>query len=451
MMRKTPGIAIALIALGLALVSIRASSFEAFEARDNQGIAGRRWLRKPIIISFAPSLASPPPNIKSDSDVLGALHRAMQSWANAADVQFLESCSSTETISPSNDGDGVNLISLSPANATVFRSFDTPGQTRVFHDSGGAIIEADIALNPSAQFSTDGTPGTFDLESVFAHELGHLLGLEHSAIIGATMQPRQAKNGVYGLPATTQRSLSADDQAHVRSLYGPEPGSSISGRLTTNISGRARMIYGAHVFAEDLSGNVVAGSISNASGNYRLEGLRPGVYRLFGQSLNGAVTALDIGQAGSYAGLSDTTPEFRSFVGSSATPSQSLNVSSNTAAKLSFFVFTNRLPALTPRLIGMNGELSTAALPLKPGEAFTIYLAGENLDQISIEGISISSPLMQIDSASLREEDFGAPYPVISFRVVVGATIQPGDYSIRLRAADGELAYLPGALTIESQ
>lgn len=447
MMRKTPGIAITLIALSLALVSIRASSLDP---RDSQSVAGRRWLRKPVIISFSPSLTSPPANIKPDSDVLGALHRAMQSWTNAADIQFLETSTSTENISPLHDGDGVNLITLSPANAAVFQSSDSPGLTRVFTDSGGTIIEADIALNPHAQFSTDGTPGTFDLESTFAHELGHLLGLEHSAIIGATMQPRQAKNGVYGLPATTQRSLSADDQAHARSLYGPQTGSSISGRLTTNVAGRARMIYGAHIFAEDMAGNVVSGSISNASGNYRLEGLRPGVYRLFGQSLNGAVTALDIGQAGTYFGLNDTTPEFRSFVGSASTPSQSLNISGNTASRLSFFVFTNRLPALTPRLIGMNAELSTAALPLKAGETFTIYLAGENLDQVSIEGISLSSPLMEIDSTSLREEDFGTPYPVISFRVTVGASIQPGDYSIRLQAMDGELAYLPGALTIDS-
>jgi len=445
MMRKTPGIAITLIALGLAVGTVRAS---VVVSPDNHSTAGRRWLRKPIIISFSPSLASPPANIKSDSDVLGALRRAMQSWANAADVQFLETSTSTETISPPHDGDGVNVITLSPANAAVFRSSDSPGQTRVFYDSGGTIIEADIALNPNAQFSTDGTPGTFDLESAFAHELGHLLGLEHSAIIGATMQPRQAKNGVYGLPATTQRSLSADDQAHARSLYGPQNGSSISGRLTTNVAGRARMIYGAHVFAEDISGRVVAGSISNASGNYRLEGLSPGVYRLFGQSLNGAVAALDIGQAGTYFGLSDTTPDFRSFVGSASTPSQSLNVSGNTANRLSFFVFT-KSPALTPRLIGMNAELSTAALPLKPGETFTIYLAGENLDQVTIEGISLSSPLMEIDNTSLKEEDFSTPYPVISFRVTVGAAVQPGDYSIRLRAADGELAYLPGALTIE--
>ncbi|HKP35455.1 MAG TPA: matrixin family metalloprotease [Pyrinomonadaceae bacterium] len=447
MLRKTPGLVFVLIALAGALVPGFAASSES---RDSQGISGRRWLRKPIIISFSISLASPPPNIKEESDVLGAARRAMQSWTEAADVQFLETSSSTETISPANAGDGVNLITISPANSAAFRSSEIPGQTRVFYDSGGAIVEADIALNPNVQFSSDGTPGTYDLESTFAHEFGHLLGLEHSAVIAATMQPRQAKNGVYGLPAITQRSLSADDQARARSLYGPNSGgSSIAGRLTTNISGRARMIFGAHVFAEDISGSVVASSISTSAGNYRLDGLRAGIYRVFGQSLNGAVSAADIGLSGNYFGLTETTPEFRSFIGSASTPSQSLNLSANSSSRLSFFVFTNPAPALTPRMIGMNAELSTAPLPLQPGETFTVYLAGENLDQLTANAISISSPLIQIDQASLQHEEFDTPFPVISFRLIVGRDVQPGDYSIRLQAADGELAYLPGALTIE--
>jgi hypothetical protein len=449
MIRKAPGIAFALIALSVAMMPGRASSFEF---RESQTVSAHRWLRRPIIVSLSSSLTTPPANIKSDSDVLGALRRAMTSWAKAADIEFLETSSSIENISPPNKGDGVSLITLASSNASVFRSSDCPGQTRVFYDSGGAIIEADISLNPNVQFSTDETPGTYDLESAFAHELGHLLGLEHSAIIGATMQPRQASNGVYGLPATTQRSLSADDQARVRNLYSPQEGrASISGRLTTNLSGRARAIYGAHIFAEDMSGNVVAGSISNSLGNYRMEGLAPGVYRVFGQSLSGAVPAEDIGASGSYAGLTETTPEFRSFVGSASTPTQSLNLSANSSARLSFFVLTNRAPQLTPRLIGMNAQLSTAALPLQPGETFTIYLAGENLDQLTAEGISVSSPLMQVEASSLKQEEFNTPYPVISFRVIVSKSIQPGDYSIRLRAADGELAYLPGALAVESR
>jgi hypothetical protein len=434
-----------LIALAAAISPVFASSFEQ---RDRSELLAHRWLRRPIIISLSTSLVSPPPNVKSNSDVLGAVRLALQSWTAVANIQFLETTSTTEAISPVNAGDGVNLITISQTNAAVFRSSDSPAQTRVFYDSGGAIIEADIALNPHTLFSTDGTTGTYDLESTFAHEIGHLIGLEHSAIIASTMQPRQAKNGVYGVPALTQRSLSEDDAAAARAVYGPHSGtSSISGRLTTNMSGRARSIFGAHIFAEDVvTGNVVAGGISLASGNYRLDGLRPGVYRVFGQSLKGAISGTDIADGD---GAGETTPAFRSFVGSASTPTQSLNVSGNSALKLSFFVFTNRAPALTPRVIGLNGELSTTALPVEPGNTYTVFVGGEGVEQISGEGISISSPFVQVNAASVQPQEFGTNYSVISFVITLSPNTPAGDYTIRLQSSSGEVAYLPGALTIE--
>src|SRR5207237_10473778 len=135
-------------------------------------------------------------------------------------------------ISPPNAGDYINLMTVASENAADFGASDNPGRTRVFYDAGGTITEADIALNPNVEFSADGTPGTYDLESTFTHEVGHLLGLQHSAILGATMQPRQAMNGLFGLTAFTQRSLSEDAIAGARSLYGLHAGAgSISGRL----------------------------------------------------------------------------------------------------------------------------------------------------------------------------------------------------------------------------
>src|SRR5438094_1692902 len=185
---------------------------------DASRIVARRWLRNPIIIAFSRSLNSPPPNVKVGSDVSGAARRALQHWAAAANIQFLETSSSDTSISPANAGDGVSLITVSTDNLAAFGSSNSPGRTRVFYDSGGAIVEADIALNPAEIFSSDGTAGTYDLESTFTHEVGHLLGLEHSAILGATMQPRQAMNGLYNLPAFTQRTLSEDDIAGARAL-----------------------------------------------------------------------------------------------------------------------------------------------------------------------------------------------------------------------------------------
>lgn len=52
----------------------------------------------------------------------------------------------------------------------------------------------------------------FDVETVALHELGHILGLGHSSVAGAVMQPTIA-------PATTKRSLANDDIDGVTGNY----------------------------------------------------------------------------------------------------------------------------------------------------------------------------------------------------------------------------------------
>jgi hypothetical protein len=436
------------VVLSMALVAAVLPAASADTTVEPAGYGGHHWLRNPIIVSLSNSCDSPPANIRKGTDVRGAAQRALQSWSDAAGIQFLETTTSNEKISPSTDGDGVNLITVSTANAGEFENTNAPARTRVFFDSGGAIIEADIALNPAVDFSDNGTFGTYDLESTFAHEIGHLLGLPHSGVIAATMQPRQAKNGLYGLPAFTQRSLSAADVAAVRALYGePSTYSSISGRLTTNMSGRARSIFGAQMFAEDVStGTVVGASISSIAGSYRVDGLNAGVYRVFAQPLGGAVAADEVANGPQMP--VETTAVFRSFIASSKSPSQSVNIGTSADLKMSFFVFP-RTPALTPKLIGMNGELSTAALPLRSGETVTIYVAGEGVDDVAFDGISTSSPLIGVVPGSLREAKFDTPFPAISFDVTVANTIQFGDYTIRLQTTKGELAFLPGAISMD--
>jgi hypothetical protein len=125
-----------------------------------------------------------------------------------------------------------------------------------------------------------------------------------------------------------------------------------------------------------------------------------------------------------------------------------LNVSTNSSVKLSFFVFP-RMPTLTPRFVGMNGELSTAPLPLRSGETFTVYVAGEGVDEVGWDGISISSPLISVVPGSVHEAKFDTAFPAIGFDITVARNIQFGDYTIRLQTTKGELAFLPGAITIE--
>ncbi|MDZ4771882.1 MAG: matrixin family metalloprotease [Planctomycetota bacterium] len=61
---------------------------------------------------------------------------------------------------------------------------------------------------------TTGIPGSeLDIQGVACHELGHALGLDHSAVAGATMWPSVSGTG------TAERSISADDILGVQNIY----------------------------------------------------------------------------------------------------------------------------------------------------------------------------------------------------------------------------------------
>src|SRR6266498_3075645 len=259
---RRPNPILALIALLAFVVSSQPSSFDLPAASQDRQI---KWPTKNIQIALSTSLTAPSPAIKPASDVLGAVERALASWSQAANVKFVEGPSKAQSVSPANSGDGISLITVAATaeNLALFSEENTTARTRVFYDPDtGAITEADIVINPfpysgegePLQFSTDGTPGTYDLESTLAHEIGHLLGLNHSHVIGATMQAFQALNGTYGLPAITERTLSEADEAAVRTLYGVfEKTGSIEGKILNSIGGSLLPATAAHVWIEDLA------------------------------------------------------------------------------------------------------------------------------------------------------------------------------------------------------
>jgi hypothetical protein len=146
--------------------------------------------------------------------------------------------------------------------------------------------------------------------------------------------------------------------------------------------------------------------------------------------------------------LFDTAPPFRTQIAVRST-SQVIPIAAGAGRSLGFFVSSNPTPSLKPRLIGMNGELSTVALPLSAGKTFTVYVAGEGIDEIPLGGIITTSPFITVNSESLAAEDFDTPYPVVSFQITLAADTPPGEYSLVLQSSEGEMAYLVGALTIE--
>lgn len=396
-----------------------------------------RWHAKRIRFALSSSFFSAP-NVQGEpAEIVLATRKALAHWAKETGIQFSLAISSAQSVS---GGDRLNLITVASTaeNLALFEGEgDLPSRARVFFQpQTGAIVEADIALNPNILFSTDGTPGTYDLEATLIHEFGHALGLSHSAVIGSIMQPRLPMNDGAG-HETALRRLAEDDRAAARALYRPRTEwGSLIGKVSFN---NGYPVFGAHVFVEDIAtGRIAASDISREDGSYRIDGLSAGEYRVGVEPLDGPIEPAEIFARSTALNVSN---DFRSFVSE-----RTIEVNVNAVSE--FNVKLENVPSrVDPRAIGLSAELSTAPLVLAPGRSYSLLIGGEGLDEI-VEASS-GSPYLIIEEISMRSEDAHAPFPVLNLRVRINADAPTGEYSLRLWSREGEVAWIVGALIIE--
>lgn len=169
------------------------------------------------------------------------------------------------------------------------------GATSFMIDStNGAIVEADIFFNSRFAWSVAaaGAPGRVDLESVALHELGHLLGLSHSAV-GETDQPsssgsrRVIASGAIMFPIAmssgtiAERTLHPDDIAGISDLYPTDAVLNGTGAIVGRVTRNGQGVLGAHVLAfNPESGVLIANFSLNPQGEFVIARLPPGPYVL---------------------------------------------------------------------------------------------------------------------------------------------------------------------------
>ena len=213
------------------------------------------------------------------------MQRAFETWQAVEDVELSSTFAGFTQASPTT-GDGLTVLGF-VNRADQDRVL---GATSFLIDtSDGEIIESDIYFNSAFPWSvaSGGEGGRFDLESIAVHEIGHLLGLGHSAIGETELRPGGGRRVIaaeavmfpvaFAAGNIESRTLKADDIAGMTDIYGTGTArrqtGSISGRVTKSGTG----ILGAHVTAfNPRTGLTVGGFTLSADGSFVIAGLEPG-------------------------------------------------------------------------------------------------------------------------------------------------------------------------------
>ena len=389
------------------------------------------WSTMPVQF-WINQMGSPP--IVNGSDV-AAVQAAFQTWQNVSTASISFQYMGTTPIGTVGQ-DGLNVITF--VDNTVPLGSDTVASTFSFFtvDGTGSLViqEADIALSPSVAFSTSAEPGKYDLQSVLTHEVGHFLGLDHSALLSSVMTP-------YGQAGQLdQRTLTYDDIAGMSLLY---PNSSVTaalGAITGTILAGPTPVFGAHVVAVDANGTPVLSAISNPDGTYQIPLLPAGSYRLYAEPLDGPITEQNIGGTSSSfyyqlgTGFSTTYTGNVSDLGR-ATAVQVVPGQSTTGITIGV------LPATTLNIL----HPGTSGMRIPVGSQTTLTLAGNGLTSgdtfgASAGGVTLGNPVY---GGSITSDSPTSAQVSIS----ISATAVAGPKNISV-SRSGASSVLSGAIVI---
>jgi hypothetical protein len=136
-----------------------------------------------------------------------AVRKAFATWAAAAPLTFTEVAGTQHPDvvidwRPANDPDHSMV-------GGVLAHADFPPACGIITDSLPKPLHFDDSEH---QWVVGSVVNGFDIETVALHEIGHILGLQHSNVAGSVMFPTVSSN-------STKRALTADDLGGVRELY----------------------------------------------------------------------------------------------------------------------------------------------------------------------------------------------------------------------------------------
>jgi len=351
--------------------------------------------------NIAAGLANPSGKvwITPDSDPASAISASLAAW-NAVSTTSAHFAPPLPTTASDNQADRQNIIVFSDDNQSLDAMSGALAFTVVGYQADGTILDTDIIFSPNYTFSTTGAAGTYDLQSVLTHELGHSLGADHTGILGATMFQFTAPGD------THQRTLSQDDIAFVGAVYPPAGGTgygTISGYAT--LSG-APLLGGLITAVDPSTGITVGGFSSVTDGSFSFQ-VPPGSYYVYVEPMGQMIVPGNL-----YLNVfTNVTGGFRStFYGGNDKPSL-VPVSSGMSASVTIAATPGTTALTYPFMVfgiaGATGDLSGSLYHTPPaiasGQSVDLVFSNPGISSISESNIQIIGPAT-LRAGSLRRD-----------------------------------------------
>ena len=317
--------------------------------------------------------------------------------------------------------DGRNTVTMA---GDLFADQKFIAVTTNWYDDNGRIIEADTQIDPMA------VSGGYNVQQLIEHEMGHLLGLDHSAVLSSVMYPYVGTSDAAG--------LDSDDRVAIASAYAkvkPAAGATLEGRVYGDEGG----IFAAQVVAVNDQGAPVATALSDKNGNFTLTGIPSGTYRIYAEPLDGPVNVQNL--AGFWQSAKVTSFPTQ-FAGGGEFRVEDGHVYGNINVNGSGSV------RLNPKWIGAwaagSDNVSLQAMPamLHAGTTLTLGVGGD--------GFTSGMTTFDVPNAGFhRISDFKWASNYVSATFQIDPSTPAGSLVVMVKSGN-ETAALTGALRIET-